>query len=77
MSKITLELYYWTTKMIICVTGYFDKYDKNGFKTGEKEFLVSHGIDSNTDYPVTLPCVHPSVLGAVFDTAYNEYVLKD
>jgi hypothetical protein len=30
-----------------------------GYKTGEKEFLVSHGIDMETDRNIILQCEHP------------------
>lgn len=62
--------------MIICITGWFDKYDHNGIKTGQKEFIVSHGIDMNTGRTVILPCEHPSKLGANLHPTYNEYVLE-
>lgn len=42
--------------MLIVITGWFDKYDRFGHRTGTKEHLVSHGIDSKTDRNVIMPC---------------------
>jgi hypothetical protein len=61
--------------MIICVTGWFKKYDRDGVYTGKREFVVSHGIDFETDEHVILPCEHPDVLGAKYDTEIGEYVI--
>ena len=63
--------------MIICVTGNFPIYDRNGYPTGEKEFLVSHGIDYHMGQTVILPCVHPQALGAVYSKTLGEWVLLD
>lgn len=60
--------------MIICVTGLFDVY-RNGIPTGKKEFVVSHGYDTDTDRDVILQCVPPLELGAKFDTDLQEWVL--
>lgn len=61
---------------IICITGWFDKLDKQGYKTGDKEFLVSHGIEEHTDKIVILPCEHPNILGAIYDKKLCEYVIE-
>ena len=61
--------------MIICITGMFQKYDKHRIPTEEKELLVSHGIDDRTGRNVCLPCDHPIVLGAKFDTTLQKWVL--
>lgn len=45
-------------------------------KTGKKEYLVSHGIDSFDDHVVILPQVHPSALGATINQDLNEWVLN-
>ena len=62
--------------MILLVTGWFDKTDQYGRRTGEKEFLVSHGIDLNTDQTVITSCDPPSrIPGARFDNNYQEWVI--
>lgn len=64
--------------MIILITGYFDKYDRNGHKTGEKEFVVSHGIDLETGKMVILPCDPPHTFrGAYIDSDIGEWVLPE
>lgn len=60
---------------IICITSWFDIYNRQGTKTGEKEFTVSHRIDEDTGDAVVLPCEHPDKLGAVWDEGIREYVL--
>ena len=62
--------------MIICITGWFDSYDKYG-KTGKKEFVVSHGVDPVTGRDVCLPSEHPKHLGCVWSEDYMEYVLLE
>lgn len=59
--------------MIILITGWFDIYD-GGVNTGEKEFVVSHGIDTFTDKVVILPNEQPSKLG-VWDNEIGEWVI--
>lgn len=61
---------------VICITGWFEKFDKAGHPTGELEFLVSHGIDEDTGKSVTLPCCDPRWLGAKIDPDINEYVIE-
>ena len=61
--------------MIILVTGWFDKYDHNGHRTGEQEFVASHGYDTETDRNVIVSCDHPSKLGAVFYPSLQEWVI--
>ena len=61
--------------MIICITGWLDRY-KGGIKV-DREFVVSHGINPETDEMVILPCEHPSRLGAVFNNEIGEYVIYD
>jgi hypothetical protein len=62
--------------VIICITGWFDVY-KDGYPTGKKEFVVSHGIDEATGRVVILQCIPPRELGAVFCDALQEYVLLE
>ena len=63
---------------IIVICGYFQKEDRFGYLTGEKEFGVSHGVDMTTDESVVLPCVsHPELLGAKFDQQLGEWVIYD
>ncbi len=62
---------------VICVTGWFDIYNRQGMKTGEKDFIVSHGINEDTGDAVILPCEHPNALSAVWDKDIREYVLDD
>lgn len=61
--------------MIICICGTFPKYDRNSFPTGEKEFVVSHGVDADTLQGVVLPNIHPQLLGATFDHQLMEWIL--
>jgi hypothetical protein len=62
--------------MIVLICGAFDIYRK-GIKTGEKEFVVSHGIDSETMKTVILPSEHPARLGGRWDQQLMEWVLDD
>ena len=62
-------------RVIIVVTGWYPIYDMHGLPTGEKEHLVSHGIDTETDQTVVLPQVPPSECGCVYDINIGEYVL--
>lgn len=62
--------------MIILVTGNFDIYDEYG-KTGQKEFVVSHGIDEETGKNFVLPNEHPLKLGARFDTKRFAWIIDD
>jgi hypothetical protein len=61
--------------MIICITGWFTKYDKFGIPNG-KEFIVSHGINENLE-SVILPQVHPKELNAEFDELIGEWIIKE
>ena len=62
--------------MIICITGWFDIYDRQGYKTGKKEFVVSHGVDTdNNDKIVVIPNEHPRDLGAIFSEDIGEWVI--
>lgn len=58
---------------IICVTGFFPIYDKNGAERGV-EFVVSHGIDE-LGRTVILPSEHPAKLGAKLDREIMEWVI--
>jgi hypothetical protein len=60
---------------IILITGVFDIYD-GAIKIGE-EFVVSHGIDEDTNQVVIVQSVHPTQLGGVFDPKLNEWVIED
>lgn len=60
--------------MIILVTGWFPIY-KNGVDTGRKEFVVSHGIDVDTDKIVIVSSVPPLELGAKYNMEIGEWVL--
>ena len=63
---------------IIVICGFFEKEDRFGYPTGEKEFGVSHGVDMNTDQIVILPPVsRPELLGAKFDQQFGEWVIND
>ena len=44
-------------------------------QTGAIEIIASHGVDSETNKTVILPCSTPERLGAVFDKELGEYVL--
>lgn len=61
--------------MIILVTGWFDVF-KDGYPTGKKEFVASHGFDTETGRDVIIQCVHPADLGAVFDESMKEWILS-
>lgn len=56
--------------MIIVVTC----YDGDPL-TKKKTLVASHGIDSETDRVVILPCEEPSTLGAVWHQELREWVL--
>lgn len=60
---------------IICVTGIFDVY-KDGIPTGEKEFVVSHGVCEATGRGVVLQSEHPAKLGAKFDKTLGAWVIE-
>ncbi|NJN00203.1 MAG: hypothetical protein HC793_00510 [Aquincola sp.] len=62
--------------LVICITGTFDVM-RNGRPTGQKEFVVSHGIDEVTGRTVILPNDHPARLGARLDRDLMEWVLDD
>ena len=63
---------------IVVICGFFEKEDRFGYPTGEKEFGVSHGVDMITGQSVVLPCVsHPELLGAKFDQNLGEWVIYD
>lgn len=62
---------------IICITGHFPIYDRNGFDTGDTEFVVSHGVDEETGKTIVLTNVHPSLIGAKWDKDLGEYVIKE
>ena len=61
--------------MIILITGWFPKYDRNGYETGEKEFIVSHGYDTETGKTVITSCDHPARMGGVFNSDIGEWVI--
>jgi len=61
---------------VLLICGLFDVYGKGGHKTGRQEFVVSHGVDLDTDKTVILPCVHPSELGATH-LGGNDWILYD
>jgi hypothetical protein len=63
--------------MILLVTGWFDIYGEHGYPTGEKEFVVSHGVNLETGRNVVLPCDHPNRLGAVYDHDRCSWVIPD
>ena len=44
---------------------------------GEKTLVASHGYNTDTDAPVTLPPEHPSALGATFDPMLREWVINE
>ncbi len=46
-------------------------------RSGRMEVLASHGIDQKTDRTVILPCEPPAAIGAVFDDAIGEYVIRE
>ena len=60
---------------IICITGIFPIFGSRGEHTGRTEFVVSHGIDEDTNRHVILPSEAPQRLGAVFDDELKEWVL--
>ena len=63
---------------IILITGYFDVYDNDGYPTGEKEFIVSHGFYEDTFKYVVVENVHPrNITGAYFDAELHEWCVND
>lgn len=61
---------------IVCITTTVPEM-RNGVTTGERRFVVSHGIEEDTGRSITLPSEHPAVLGATLDRDLNEWVLAD
>ncbi len=62
----------------ILITGWFDIYDQNCIKTGEKEFVVSHGIDEDTGRIVIVQSVPPlDITGSYYDDTIDEWVIGD
>ena len=61
--------------MIICITGWFTKYDRFGLPNG-KEFLVSHGVNEYLEN-IVLPQEHPKDLGAIYDTYLGEWIIME
>lgn len=56
--------------MIIVIT-HLEKSPRDGRDT----VVVSHGIDVLTDTTVTLPFVHPELIGAKFNAVVGEYTI--
>ena len=59
---------------IILITGNFPIYEK-GYKTEKTEFVVSHGVDEDTERHIIISQDHPKNLGAKFDAQIGEWVL--
>ena len=60
---------------LILITDWFDKYDRNGYKTGDKELLVSYAVNEDTGETVVVPNDPITWFdGAKIDTQLNEYV---
>lgn len=65
------------TNRIILITGNFDTYDTYGNETGNKEFVVSHGIVDETGKYVIIQNIHPKFIdGAYFDEELKEWCIK-
>lgn len=62
--------------MIFLICNYYEIYD-NGVPTGNKELIVSHGVDSDTLKNVVLPQVSPMDLGAKRDNSGEWYLPDD
>lgn len=63
---------------LILITDWFDKYDRTGYRTGEKEMLVSHAINEDTGDIVVVPNDPIGYFnGAKIDIELNEYVLEN
>jgi hypothetical protein len=60
---------------IIVITGWYPITDMHGISTGEKELLVSHGIDPDTLKIIPLPNVPPNEMGCKYDLELEEYVI--
>lgn len=61
---------------IVCITTTVPVM-RNGLETGDRQFVVSHGIEEDTGRSITLPSEHPASIGAVLDRQLNEWVLDD
>lgn len=61
--------------MIIIVADWFPIY-KDGIRTGEKEYVASHGVDLNTGRTVIVSTEHPVKLGAKMDHDLGEWVIE-
>jgi hypothetical protein len=62
---------------IILICNYFPILDIRGYPTGRKELVVDRAFDSATGKQITVPSVHPSELGAVFDAELGEWVIRN
>lgn len=61
---------------IIVITGEFDVLDRQGHRTGRKEFGVSHGIEEDTGRTIVMSGDTPAEMGATFDNELGEWVIE-
>jgi hypothetical protein len=61
-------------KMIV-ICGWYPVEDVHGLPTGDKELLVSHGLDPDTLAIIPLPNVSPQEMGCKYDLDIGEYVI--
>lgn len=62
--------------MIIVIADWYPITDMYGLPTGEKELLISHGIDPDTNRLVIMPPIPPAQAGAVYNRDMGEYVIQ-
>jgi hypothetical protein len=60
---------------MIVICNWYPVTDMHGLPTGDKELLVSHGIDEDTLKIVPLPNVSPNEMGCKYDIDRGEYVI--
>lgn len=60
---------------MIVIVNKCKKFDVYGLPIGY-EFLVSHGVDTNTGELIILPNIPPHELGCEFDINLGEYILE-
>lgn len=62
---------------VMLITGWFPIY-KDGYDNGEKEFLVSHGVDIDTGEHIVTGNFNPKLSeDCYFDQLFEEWFLKE
>lgn len=61
---------------MIIIAGWFDAYGGHCRLSGKKEYVASHGVDTETGRNVIVSGDHPSKLGAEFHEGMGEWVIE-